>query len=149
MPYKNILVAYDGSEQSKRALSAALEFVDAGLGEHVVMLSAYDPDSLQEIDFEIAARLAGGIMHEGPAPQELVSEIQSTLESEFADHLGCIELVTVYGKPAEAIVNTAKTKDCGLIVMGSRGLGAVKAALGSVSSAVLRSPNIPPVMITR
>ena len=149
MPYKNILVAYDGSEQSKRALSAALEFVDAGLGEHVVMLSSYDPDSLQEIDFEIAARLAGGIMHEGPAPQELVSEIQSTLESEFADHLGCIELVTVYGKPAEAIVSTAKTKDCDLIVMGSRGLTGLKSVLlGSVSRDVSEKASCP-VLIVR
>ena len=46
-------------------------------------------------------------------------------------------------------MSTAKSKGCDLIVMGSRGLGAVKAVLGSVSSAVLRSPNVPPVMITR
>ncbi len=51
------------------------------------------------------------------------------------------------GDPAEAIVRCARERGCDLIVMGTRGLGAVAGlALGSVASRVLQRVEIPVVL---
>jgi nucleotide-binding universal stress UspA family protein len=57
--------------------------------------------------------------------------------------------VVMRGQPADAIVDVARTEACDLVVLGSRGLGALEGALlGSVSEAVAdRAPC--PVLIAR
>ncbi len=45
--------------------------------------------------------------------------------------------------PVQGIVEYSTANDCDLIVMGRRGLGAIRGILGSVSSGVLRSVDIP------
>ena len=47
------------------------------------------------------------------------------------------------GSPVEGITNYAMDHRCDLIVMGRRGLGALRGMLGSVSYGVLRSADIP------
>ena len=51
------------------------------------------------------------------------------------------------GKPHDAIVEFAETGQFDLVVMGNRGLGALRGALGSVSYAVLRSVDIPVLIV--
>ena len=45
--------------------------------------------------------------------------------------------------PAEALARYAEKNGCDLIVMGRRGLGAIRGMLGSVSFGVLRATEIP------
>ena len=45
--------------------------------------------------------------------------------------------------PVHGIIDYADEHDCDIIVMGRRGLGAVRGLLGSVSYGVLRSIDIP------
>jgi nucleotide-binding universal stress UspA family protein len=53
------------------------------------------------------------------------------------------------GSPAKAILNLARSRDVDLIVVGSRGLGAVKSALlGSVSSEIVHHADRP-VLVAR
>ncbi len=149
MSYKKVLVAYDKSEQAKRALSAALELVDAGLSERVLVVSVYDAEAEQDPTFEIASLMAGGLINDAAGNKKpLISELEETIEAEFGEKRSCMELMALRGKPAEVIVNTANDMNCDLIVMGSRGLGAIQAVLGSVSTAVLRNCADLPVLIT-
>ena len=45
--------------------------------------------------------------------------------------------------PAEALARYADKNGCDLIVMGRRGLGAIRGMLGSVSFGLLRSTDVP------
>ena len=49
--------------------------------------------------------------------------------------------------PGEQIVAFADEHACDLIVMGSRGLGALRGILGSVSSHVLREAAVPVLIV--
>ena len=49
--------------------------------------------------------------------------------------------------PADDIIEFAKEVEADLIVMGSRGLGAIRGVIGSVSYAVLRESTIPILVI--
>ena len=60
-----------------------------------------------------------------------------------------VEKIIAVGPPAEGIVRLASTMDVDLIVMGNRGLGAVRRlAFGSVSTYVLHHAECP-VLVTR
>ena len=65
------------------------------------------------------------------------------------DDLGdraAIEVIPGYA-PAADILSYAEKVDADLIVMGSRGLGAIRGVLGSVSYAVLREAPMPVLVI--
>ena len=49
--------------------------------------------------------------------------------------------------PGDQIVQYAKDNSCDLIIMGSRGLGALRGMLGSVSSYVLREATVPVLVV--
>jgi nucleotide-binding universal stress UspA family protein len=51
------------------------------------------------------------------------------------------------GAPAEALALAARTRDADAIVVGSRGLGPVRGALGSVSEALLHEADVPVVVV--
>lgn len=148
MGYGTILVAYDGSEPANRALADAFELVDHGLGERLVVLSVTDPIANEDPAFAAAARAAGVLLSmTGDADAALAA-----LHDQLADHIAgredTVDLRVAFGKPQEAIAHLAAEEPCGLIVMGSRGLGAVRGMLGSVSNAVLHASSVP-VLITK
>ena len=58
-----------------------------------------------------------------------------------------IETELLAGPPAEAIVRVAAARDADEIVVGSRGFGAARAALGSVSHKLLHLADRPVVVI--
>ena len=49
--------------------------------------------------------------------------------------------------PADLLLKCAQDEGCDLIVMGSRGLGALRGILGSVSSYVLRNADVPVLIV--
>ena len=121
-----VVVAYDGSEPSARAVRLALE---AGLAAEVWIVHATDPPRAvaePRTDEEQGSE-AGAI--EGS-----LREIQSTADSaERPVHVWIRE-----GRPADVILAAAAEADAGLIVVGTRGLrGAGRLLLGSVSNEVL------------
>ena len=138
--FKKILVPYDGSHHSERALETAIHMAQND-GASIHILYAYDklPDYLGEPNLqEVLNRVLSA------ARQLMDSAAQQA-------HDQGVEVTTdvLEGPAAEAILSVSEAEDFDLIVMGSRGLGHLKGLLlGSVSERVLRQAKIP-VMIMR
>jgi len=139
--YNRILVAIDGSKMSNKALKAALQIARERYSKvgviHVeknVMISEnMTTDSIDEIYSKI-----------NNEADSLFNEARSLAESEELE----IDTHYVMGDPAVQIVKTAEQGNYQLIVMGSRGLGAIKGiVMGSVSYKVLQLSQCPVLII--
>ncbi len=137
--FKNIVLAVDGSEYSYRALEYArslAESYEAILW--LVHVFSHTSDLLGYQDFEklYAKRKSAG--------QAIIDEAQKLLGSTtFIVHGELLE-----GSEAEAILTVAENHQADLIVMGTRGFGAVKGLLvGSVSRKVIHLASCPVMVV--
>lgn len=127
-----IVVGYDGSETARRALGYALD--RAGEDGRVIVVHAFEPPhdwlGYENYDRVLAEHRARG--------QALLDELPDgpTVETDL-----------LAGAPAEAIAGVASVRSADEIVVGSRGFGPVRAALGSVSHELLRLSDRPVVVI--
>jgi nucleotide-binding universal stress UspA family protein len=123
--YRNILVAYDGSDGARAALLSAVALADASGGTvHLVQSTGH----LEQAD--------EGPIEDDPSAE---SSARHVLE-EAAGHLEEVRVVTrvVRGDPVAAIIGAAEDIHADLIVTGSRGRAMVPdAVLGRVTSAVV------------
>lgn len=126
---EQIVVGFDGSEHSRRALERAADL--AGDGTVLSVVCAAD-----------VARLlrdpAGGTGPVDPADAEAraaaLAEARTYLEGRGIN----ARLVEGHGNPADVIVQEAEDSGADLIVVGTRGLNAAKRlVLGSVSTNVV------------
>ena len=126
---KTILVAYDDTAPSKRALERAATLAEA-FGSRVLVTSI---STLTHSGPRSATHLA---RTEGPADRdEDVQQGQAMLAERGIE----AEAVTALGDPASAIARLAEERGADLVVIGTRGLGPVQRLLGqSVSQAVSR-----------
>jgi nucleotide-binding universal stress UspA family protein len=126
---KTILLAYDDTEPSRRALDRAASLAEA-FGSRVLVTSIASlvhssPRSVTQID------RGGGV---GTQTDE-VRQAQTMLEERGI----AAESVTAVGDPASAIAQLAEDRHAELVVIGTRGVGPVQRLLGqSVSQAVSR-----------
>ena len=134
----NILLAFDGSEYSKRALQYAKTFAERfGATLWLVHIFTHTSDLLGYEDYEklYSKRKASGQTLLGEAFQELSNtrlDVREKLEE---------------GPEAESILNIAKKCQADLILMGTRGHGTLKGLLvGSVSRKVIHH-SLCPVMV--
>ena len=128
------VVAYDGSPASRAALDYALGRAHG----RVTVVYAYDaPSSL------LGAPYFGEALTDSQLRgRELLDELQSD------DGLGPdVELDLLEGPPAEAVARAASARDADEIVVGSRGLGRFRGALGSFSQALLHEADRPIVVV--
>lgn len=146
MGYKNILVAFDGSEASERALGYAQELVEHRLASKIVVLTVTDPADTEDPTLEIAARMAN--VEVVSTPESETSDIELLIFSITEGYREAVDIISRTGKPHKVIIQVASEFECGLIIMGNRGLGTLRGALGSVSHAVLRDAEVP-VFITK
>ncbi len=135
MGYNNVLVAYDGSDSAKDAIAEALAVIEENQQATLTVLEVETSD--------VAA--AFGVESEGEEDvvmntrqQRLLETLQQSVAPLIDGYQDRVQVRLVGGKPAKAIVDFANDNDCDLIVMGCRGLGAVRGMIGSVSNAVLR-----------
>lgn len=144
--FKNILIPTDGSEQSQRAIRTGIELAKVHqskiTGIHVIpdyhLLIAYegafDPVTEERIEEEAKARAEGYLSFMKNAARE--AGIPCDTVCETSDH------------PYDAILKTAETKGCDLILMtshGRKGLAAV--LLGSETRKVLTHAQVPVLVV--
>lgn len=158
MGFKNILVAYDDSDHSKNALKHAITIANANPEAtiHVVEVAPPPQDLVYSSINQTGFGMGVSTVSQGNFAQmveqrneEDDAKLQESVAPLVADFPGELTAEVVFGiYTIETIVDAAKHYECDLIVMGSRGLGAIRGAIGSVSFGVLREADIP-VMITK
>ncbi len=157
MVFENVVVAYDGSDQALAAVKKAAEIVKGSEGAklHVVFVTTHPnaqlPANFNSASFDPQQYLL--------SVEDIMSLYNKTIGEETEkvkegignaiDSLGDaakIEVIPGY-TPAADILSYAEKEDADLIVMGSRGLGAIRGVLGSVSYAVLRESPVPVLVV--
>jgi nucleotide-binding universal stress UspA family protein len=123
---RNILVGYDGSAASRRALDAAADL--AGYGSTLAVVSV----ARRRENDTLAEALDAEAVHEG-----------ERILAEAREHLYSRQLTARYiepvGDPADQLVETAAKLGSDLVVVGRRSRNALqRLVLGSVSAKVVR-----------
>lgn len=128
-----VLLATDGSEDAALAARAAVDLSNELVAElHVV----HAWQSIPSTRF--------GTFIKTELEREAQEVLASQLENLEADGASVAGSHLRYGSTADEILDCAEELGAGMIVMGSRGLGAIKRlALGSVSGAVALHANCP------
>ena len=137
--FRSILVAWDGSRHARRALSEATDIAQTQ-GSRLTLLTVAAPihfwagPYVPPVPEDELARAAERIAEEG---EELVPDGIP------------VSSRTAAGSPGPELLKRVEAAGHDLIVMGSRGRGAVRSAvLGSVSHYVLNHARVP-VLIVR
>jgi nucleotide-binding universal stress UspA family protein len=140
-----ILLAVDGSDEAKQAAQAATELSrETGSDVHLVYVL---PTPAQLIGHhlysdEIRESLIGG------AERDAETFLKEQAEKVGSDGGKVAETHLRSGDPDKEILRAAEALGVGLIVIGSRGLGAVSRALmGSVSDSVVRHAHCPVLVV--
>jgi nucleotide-binding universal stress UspA family protein len=137
-----ILLAYDGSNQAKKALEKAVELAGANVSIEINLVYvvkvvnsvgttyANIPDPWSEFDV-----------------QHGHSIIEQAMDILDANANKC-EAFVLEGLPEEEIITFAQKYNCDLIIMGSRGLSGLKELLmGSVSHHVTQNSSVPVLIV--
>lgn len=133
---RTTLVAYDGSPTSKAAITYAARRLQPDGRLVVAHVVAPPGEYLDELYDERRH-------HARERGEALVREVKATLGEVPA------ELRVGEGPPAHTLVELAREAGADEIVIGSRGFGAGRAALGSVSHGLLHETDRPVVVLTR
>lgn len=144
--YRTILVPYDFSEHSKKALETALD-LGRRFDSNVHLLHVVTPPIV-----------AYPTMGTTPAPPpNLLMEVREAAERSLADVVAAIENppgkvkahISAGGATAETIRETAEQLGADLIVMGTHGrTGMARVFLGSVAERTLRRAPCPILMVS-
>lgn len=143
MLFSKILLAYDGSKASNKALERTIELAKVTPGSSVYVVHAYDfprffigeaiapvPASVNKDYYDLAV--------------QTTEEVKSRLEAEGLN--ATVDMVQ--GPPAEVVLKYAKEQAVDVIVIGSRGLGGIREfVLGSVSHNVVQNARIPVLVV--
>jgi len=140
-----ILLATDGSDEAKQATQTAAELSKATGSEVHVIYTLPTPAELIGHHFyseETRESLIGGAERDAETfLKEQAEQIKSAGGKVVETHLRS-------GSPDKEILRAAEALDIGLIVIGSRGLGAISRALmGSVSDSVVRHAHCPVLVV--
>lgn len=137
--YKRILVAVDGSENSKRAAEHAAEIASRNRDAHVEVLYVLEYDRTRT-EFISGTRV--NELH--IERQERLTPIKGAFEKKRVSY----EFIIKHGDPSTTIISFANRGGFDLVVIGSRGLNSFqKLVLGSVSHKVARRTKSPVIVV--
>jgi len=135
--FNNILVPYDDSPNSKRALSKAFELAELANGKITV---------INVISYHKAM---GKIIE--PYRESIYDHVKkffNQIERDASRRDVTLKEEITYGNPAEEIINFMKNKKFDIIIMGRRGTSKITGtSLGSVSNALVQNSKIPVLIV--
>ena len=137
MHIRSILVAWDGSEPSRRALALA-EDLAGQYGARLLLVTVLEPTPIP----------AGALVPVSPFPtpydvEQTQQELQQ-LTKELLARGRSVEAEVQVGQPAERIREVADRYEVSIILAGRSGKGALaRLVLGSVTTALLHSTTRP------
>ena len=155
MLYDAVMVPFDGSDSACAALDEAVRFAkeDAGLALHVVQIVDLERIAVAKLEargVDLTESVVPMGMQEAmeeateEASERLHAQVDGVIRPLMNEKRVCL-LPEVH--PGDQIVKYAQENGCDLIIMGSRGLGALRGMLGSVSSYVLREAQVPVLVV--
>ncbi|MCY1534922.1 Universal stress protein family protein [compost metagenome] len=141
---RKVLLAFDGSDSSKRALQYIIDFVrihTATLEVHLLNVQ-HEPTLYGEyVTSEIIEQLQESLL--AGASEELVWPADQLKAAGIA-HQSHVAL----GNVAEQVSSLVKQTQCDTVVMGTRGLGSFTGMLlGSVATRVIHEVPIPVLLV--
>jgi nucleotide-binding universal stress UspA family protein len=143
--FSKVLVAYDGSNLSKKALDKAIAIVKEKY-DYLVAPQLIVMHVIQAPSYSYAAS-AAPYYFSNVSHMETDTKVLDEVKFKIPSTLNVI-YVTSRGQPAHSILEYAHENNCDLIVMGSRGLGAIREFfLGSVSHNVVQNSKVPVLVV--
>ena len=153
MLFKRILVAFDGSEQSKRAIDYAADMADSYKGTLFVLtvvpkvtLPVFPDEGFGSAPITAAQDFGEYQDRMKTMYKKSQDEVMKDIKEHFPNLSA--EPILLEGRPSAAIVEEAEKHQVDLIVMGSRGLGGIAGwILGSTSRRVVESCTKPILVV--
>lgn len=152
MAYHCILVPFDGSEHAQSALAAASN-IAKGHDTKVHVVNVVPINIFPEVATSDPAAVVNPSYVTKKTYSELFDDTLLQIHDEMVQTIGdgLSELnpdqvtyeVIAHPSAVDGIVDYASDHECDLIVMGRRGLGAIRGLLGSVSYGVIRATTTP------
>ncbi|MFJ7935025.1 universal stress protein [Sporosarcina sp. NPDC096371] len=137
--YNRILVAVDGSDNSRRAAEHAAYLASLNHGAVVKVLYILDYDRTRS---DVLYNAGSDDLHIDRKKQLI------PVEEAFDQRSVTYELVIKHGEPGPTIVTFANSNDFDLVIVGSRGLNAFQEmVLGSVSHKVAKRVTAPVLIV--
>jgi len=140
--YSRIVVAYDHSELSKKALKMAMNLSKQDNAIQLFILMVLHPvkPTPYSYGYAFASYYA--------SQQEESKTIKKEIEQELESLPNKTRTFIMEGNPGPLIVDFIKENDADLVVMGSRGLSGLKELfLGSVSHYVVQKATCPVLIV--
>ncbi len=133
-----ILVPVDGSKSSNKSVEVAKEIGKKFEAELLIMTVVSETSIFEQYPTNFPYTL-----EVNKANTERAEYVLKEVEESLKDYPYKVELFHTIGSPAEEIVNVAEERECSLIIVGNRGLGAFsRTLLGSVSNKVINTSKI-------
>jgi len=143
--FKHILVPVDGSDFSTNAAKKAV-IIAQKHGSKITLLHVINHSQLFSMGPPQSLPVITDVMIEGvrKGAEKILEDTLQAMEPTEVE----VDTGIEWGTPAQVIINLARSQTCDLIVMGSRGLGAVSGLLlGSVSDRVAKVAPCPVMLI--
>jgi nucleotide-binding universal stress UspA family protein len=139
--YKHILVPTDGSDLSRKAVSQAIAFAKFA---NAKVTGIIDSRSWEAVTAGHIAALIERQEYEKSAAVNAEECLAFITEAAKAAGVRCEVIHTTIGHPYKAIIDTATSRNCDLIVMASHGWrGLTGVLIGSETKKVLTHTTIP------
>ena len=137
MSFKKILVPYDNSQNSKRALSKALALANLSFGKitllHVISYHGTVAKIVEPYKETV-------LQH----AENFMAQVQNKASKQKIP----VKKEIMYGSPAKKVIDFANQKKFDIIIMGRRGSTKLTGpTLGSVSNAVVQNTKIPVMIV--
>jgi nucleotide-binding universal stress UspA family protein len=143
-PIRNVLVAFDGSDDSIEALETAKDMTRLADGR-LTIAYVNEPIHYTHVVPDVYAQ--GEITEDIMFPENTADTVLADAKVRLSN-LFKTDYEVLSGKPANEIIEFAKKKGMDMIVIGNRGMSGIKKlVMGSVSKKVVDEANCPVLVV--